>query len=140
MTRELDAKLHEALFKHPVEWRLCERDPDCGGWEEVQQYMLDDPDNSSKAVRQPCYKQRVVWIVVPEYSARIECAWLVVERLNAMLITVEITALVSVANRTTRYIVYSYNHETAMPREQAVEDSVALAICKVALKSVGVSL
>lgn len=73
---------------------------------------------------------------ISHYSTDMGAAWQVVRHLNAKLITVEITALVSVANRTTRYIVYTYNHETAMPRDQATEDSAPLAICLVALKAV----
>lgn len=78
------------------------------------------------------------WGILPYYSSDMGDAWLVVDCLNAKLITVEITALVSVANRTTRYIVYSYNHETNMPREQAMEDTAPHAICLVALKALGV--
>lgn len=80
------------------------------------------------------------WGMLPYYSTDMTDAWLVVDRLNAKLITVEIMALVSVANKITRYIVYSYNHETAMPREQALEHSAPLAICFVALKAFGVPI
>jgi hypothetical protein len=72
---------------------------------------------------------------IPHYSTDIAAAWHVVEHLNAQSITVEITALVSRANRSVRHIVYTYNNETCMPRDQAIESSAPYAICVVALKA-----
>lgn len=169
MTRELDAKLHTALFKVPVEWRLCEYAPDCGNLEEMQDYIERNEadgfhDQRECATLHPCYNwldtdgprengwdldsiteedRRSRWHPVPEYSALIECAWLVVEKMSEHY---RVAIHQPLGGRGWQCVFEMRDGKMRFPIEVphqgdafANADTAPMAICNAALQALGVS-
>lgn len=77
-------------------YRLCEGDPDCGGWYEVQSLAEACPKSRDNWTEIPgrrekrlCYRKPCddYWVIIPDWTENIADAWELVEEAHMIIYT-----------------------------------------------------